>query len=364
MIITEDFFDREDYERLCEECSLKMKFEKIDLMDEQENYIRLNNVRYGLPVDVYLDESNAHASYGHEVIMFFRNSYNDKMHVFVAMSVSNNPIILTDDKINIHNNDVKRIRRWVIKYRDWIIALAECRIRYQTFSDRIAKYHENKRQLNEMMEYDLPIYEMAKLYKSESGLSNDIWLDDDGLYKLGGHALRFKVCPNKKGEYDKNRTKSWIPFMIHNGEFIDGGEKLFNRNEIEGLRLFKDINKQLIKDLADGLIDFERFKSLFKKVKNIIGNKWIIDSDNKNDDVKNEYDVAARFKNGYTMVHLINDVGFNILTPNNKLLLSDWYAHIEYTIRRDNEGEFFICIRNDGRRYKLYTNGHLYPLSH
>ena len=166
-----------------------MKFEKIDLMDEQENYIRLNNVRYGLPVDVYLDESNAHASYGHEVIMFFRNSYNDKMHVFVAMSVSNNPIILTDDKINIHNNDVKRIRRWVIKYRDWIIALAECRIRYQTFSDRIAKYHENKRQLNEMMEYDLPIYEMAKLYKSESGLSNDIWLDDDGLYKLTCFAI-------------------------------------------------------------------------------------------------------------------------------------------------------------------------------
>ena len=46
--------------------------------------------------------------------------------------------------------------------------------------------------------------------------------------------------------------------------------KLFNRNETEGLRLFKDINKQLIKDLADGLIDFERFKSLFKKVKNIL----------------------------------------------------------------------------------------------
>ena len=77
-------------------------------MDEQENYIRLNNVRYGLPVDVYLDESNAHASYGQEVIMFFRNSYNDKKHVFVAMSVSNNPIILTDDKINIHNKTTRK----------------------------------------------------------------------------------------------------------------------------------------------------------------------------------------------------------------------------------------------------------------
>ena len=50
-------------EKLCDKCSVKMKFEKIDLDEEQESYIRLDSVVYGLPVDVLADEMNTHTYY-------------------------------------------------------------------------------------------------------------------------------------------------------------------------------------------------------------------------------------------------------------------------------------------------------------
>ena len=57
-------------EDLCDKCSVKMKFEKIDLAEERESYARLDCVEYGLPVDVFADEMNTHKSYKHDPIVF------------------------------------------------------------------------------------------------------------------------------------------------------------------------------------------------------------------------------------------------------------------------------------------------------
>ena len=139
MIINEDFFDREEYERLCEECSLKMKFEKIDLDEELESYARLDNVEYGLPVDVFADEMNTHKSYKHDPIVFFRNSYNGHEHDYLPILVSEKPYVIFDENIKISKKDVLSILRWVERYRDWIIAMAEERITHIYFIKNVAK---------------------------------------------------------------------------------------------------------------------------------------------------------------------------------------------------------------------------------
>lgn len=112
------------------------------LDDEFENYIRLNKLRYELPVDVLLDETDAHTSYGHEVIIFFRNSYDVHSFNFVAMNVSNNPIILSDKLIEISDVDLMILKNWIVEHQTDIIELAKCVIKYDEFSNRVAKYHE------------------------------------------------------------------------------------------------------------------------------------------------------------------------------------------------------------------------------
>ena len=126
-------------EELCDKCSVKMKFEKIDLDEELESYARLDNVEYGLPVDVFADEMNTHNSYKHEPIVFFRNSYDRHEHDYLPILVTEKPYVIFDENIKISKKDVLLILRWVERYRDWIVAMAEERITHIYFIKKVAK---------------------------------------------------------------------------------------------------------------------------------------------------------------------------------------------------------------------------------
>lgn len=357
MIINEDFFDKEEYERLCEECSLKMKFEKIDLAEERESYVRLDCVDYGLPVDVFADEMNTHTYYKHEPIVFFRNSYNGHEHDYLPILVTKNPYVIFDENIKINKKDVLLILRWVERYRDWIVAMAEERITHIYFIKNVAKNVSDNpiiSSLTESINLSFPIYEMSKLTKDFSGLENDIWLDDAELYKLGGHALRFKVCPNRKSDIDKNNTNTWVPFIMHNSKFLQGYENLFSKNEYEGLCLFNDVNYNLLKQLADKEISFKEFLKKMRKVYKVSGSKWRAE-DKKTTEPNYEY--VGNIGN-YVMVYLFGD-GYNLLNPNGNLMSDMWFAYIDYKLYSDKNGRYFKCTTSEGKQYKLYTNNRL-----
>ena len=161
MIINEDFFDKEEYERLCEECSLKMKFEKIDLAEERESYVRLDCVDYGLPVDVFADEMNTHTYYKHEPIVFFKNSYNRHEHDYLPILVTEKPYVIFDENVKISKKDVLLILRWVERYRDWIIAMAEERITHIYFIKNVAKKTNSViESVTKNINITFPIYEV------------------------------------------------------------------------------------------------------------------------------------------------------------------------------------------------------------
>ena len=126
-------------EELCDKCSVKMKFEKIDLAEECESYVRLDSVEYGLPVDVLADEMNTHTYYKHEPIVFFRNSYNRHEHDYLPILVTKKPYVIFDENVKISKKDVLLILRWVERYRDWIVAMAEERITHIYFIKNVAK---------------------------------------------------------------------------------------------------------------------------------------------------------------------------------------------------------------------------------
>ena len=117
----------------------KWNFKKIDLAEESESYVRLDRVEYGLPVDVLADEMNTHKSYKHEPIVFFKNSYNRHEHDYLPILVTKNPYVIFDENIKISKKDVLLILRWVERYRDWIVAMAEEKIAHIYFIKNVAK---------------------------------------------------------------------------------------------------------------------------------------------------------------------------------------------------------------------------------
>ena len=148
-------------EKLCDKCSVKMKFEKIDLAEECESYVRLDSVEYGLPVDVLADEMNTHTSYKHEPIVFFRNSYNRHGYDYLPILVTEKPYVIFDENIKINKKDVLSILRWVERYRDWIVAMAEERITHIYFIKNVAKKTNSViESVTKNINITFPIYEV------------------------------------------------------------------------------------------------------------------------------------------------------------------------------------------------------------
>ena len=148
-------------EELCDKCSVKMKFEKIDLAEECESYVRLDSVEYGLPVDVIADEMNIHEYYKHEPIVFFKNSHHRHEHNYFPILVTEKPYVIFDEKIKISKKDVLLILRWVERYRDWIVAMAEERITHIYFIKNIAKKTNSViESVTKNINITFPIYEV------------------------------------------------------------------------------------------------------------------------------------------------------------------------------------------------------------
>ena len=105
----------------------------------------------------------------------------------------------------------------------------------------------------------------ATLRKARSGLPVNMFLDDCSLYKLSGHWKRVKFQPNKGNLAD---TRSMIPMSISdNPEILVKNPKLrITNKELDQIKAFVRMNKQLLLDMADQKIDFGDFLDKMKTV--------------------------------------------------------------------------------------------------
>jgi hypothetical protein len=108
--------------------------------------------------------------------------------------------------------------------------------------------------------------EMANFVKRQSGLPVNLWLDEGGYYKRGGHWKRVKF-QNDHGE--KLNYENLITMTVSDSPVIPRDEarkvKLPAR-EVEQIRLFVATNRELLSKLADQEIDMFEFRDQMVKV--------------------------------------------------------------------------------------------------
>jgi len=110
-----------------------------------------------------------------------------------------------------------------------------------------------------------PLWEMAGLRKSDSGLPVNVWLDDSRWYLKAGHWKQIKF----QGDHGNNvNTDNLFSMTISENPVVMPPNAFYkiklNSKEIELLKQFVKNNFKLLSDLADAKISFSQFLKVMK----------------------------------------------------------------------------------------------------
>jgi hypothetical protein len=117
----------------------------------------------------------------------------------------------------------------------------------------------------ENLEENLKIKEMATLRKKRSGLPVNLYLDDAGTWSKSGHWKRIKFQADKS---DSANTRSMIPMSISDNPriLIKNPRLSLSADDIEKVKIFVKMNKDLLLQLADEKIDIVEFTNKMVKI--------------------------------------------------------------------------------------------------
>jgi hypothetical protein len=117
----------------------------------------------------------------------------------------------------------------------------------------------------ENLEENSRIEEMATLRKKVSGLPANLYLDDAGSWSRAGHWKRIKFQPNTG---DRPVIGDMVPMSIDdNPQILVKNAKIsLNAKQLEQIKNFVRVNKDLLLQLADAEIDIFEFGRKMVKV--------------------------------------------------------------------------------------------------
>lgn len=126
------------------------------------------------------------------------------------------------------------------------------------------KYYNNFKKFLDLYAKD-EIFGYTRLSSKETGLKNDIFVDDSSLYQEYNHPLWLYVLNGNNDIYDV------IPISIsYNPQILMKNPKLnFSRNDLRKIFIFIKKNKETLVDCANGFIDSFELIDKIRPINNI-----------------------------------------------------------------------------------------------
>lgn len=224
--------------------------------EETYEYQRENVRKTGLNVDVFLDCYESYKTWKHPLWVYVVNGYTKECRDYLPMSVCSNPkVLLKNYKLNITEEDLSKVKAYIIKNYESIVKLANRKI------DGVIDYKSKPVIINENKSF---INEMATLNKKITGLPTEIWVDQ-GTNPQHGPRIKFKASDEQKTTRDfSTMTVDEInPYPLN----LPTKKCKISRKEIKILQAFVRYNTNNLKLLAQGLIDLDEFIDNMVRIK-------------------------------------------------------------------------------------------------
>ena len=114
--------------------------EKVDY--ELEEMATLRKSRSGLPVNLWLDDSMAYKRSGHAYRIKFQPDKGERpiTRSMVPMTIEDDPKIMGNNpKINLSNDDINKVKAFVIANKNLLLALSDMKIDFIDFVAKMTK---------------------------------------------------------------------------------------------------------------------------------------------------------------------------------------------------------------------------------
>lgn len=291
---------------------------------ERMEYVRVSPKRTGLPYDIYIDNNMSYKTYNHELWMYVNCD-----GIMIPITIDDKP----------------KVKRFVYGLRyDLSMVYDFIRINKELLSNMANRktnehvfFHLLKRVNESHCDDSSLINEMATLHMDVSHLPTTLWIDDDKTYLPHAPRVKFKTD-------NSQNTRQYASMEINNPEKLHNFPKksYLNSSDIEQIRAFVRVNRQILIDLCNKKIEFEDFKKMMKLV-------------NRNGEIITQDFNIGKFVNGFALY--FENGKYNYIKPNGEMLFDETNLDYAQNFECYGEGILMAYVTKGDRSFYINENG-------
>jgi hypothetical protein len=280
----------------------------------------------GLKYRLLSDCSQSHKDRQHPQLIYIDIEENSDPNIhyyttlYIPITVSNNPrIVCNINDTNISLLELLKIRRYIITNKKRLIEVANYKLSWLDFNEYYSTPYQHCMIINESRFKNEKFIVETNCFKSDTGLNNNIWVDDGGTYLKSGHENRIKIQNNYADRFTENDL---IPMSIY-GDMkicVPLSKVKISNDDINKVRKWVEYNINTLTDKA---------KMLNFKVENSVKldtNNNPIYPNNRN---KNDYMVLYDVGCGYKLATNNNNLQ-NLIHKDGHFITNTWYKRFQF----------------------------------
>ncbi len=316
------------------------RFER-EINEDLWGYVEMKSDKIGLPTTIFVDVNNSYKYYNHPPCLYVANSYMSYDDL-IPIGISPNPkIYKMPKKLGIHRGDLFKIMNFISNNYKNLLELANEKIDYRIFHQRLRGIYEARQLLVEM-----PIINTLI-----TGLPLNIWIDKGNHQNKCEHGARIKFQSSSDPNPYKWASITLPDMMIPKNHHIE-----VKQQDVNKVLEFVQLNYDNLMKLVKQEIDYEEF---------IV--RMITFDRNGNVIYPNVGDEYISFKDGnfgYTIVK--NDLNkYNYINNDTQeILLKDKdsnpiWLDTANVFKKYNNGTIYAYVELNNEGYYLTTSGQL-----
>ena len=290
---------------------------------ESIEYVRISASRTGLPYDIYIDNSMSYKKHKHELWLYVNCG-----GVKIPVTIEDRPKVKRF--VYGYTCDLSRIYDFIRINKELLTNMANRKTNEHVFFHLLKNINEDVD-----LERGL-ISEMATLHTDISRLPTTLWLDDDMTYLPHAPRIKFRMG-------DETTTRQYTSMEINDPDKLHNVPKrsILNAKQVEQIKSFVRVNRDILLDLCNNKIEFEEFKEKMKTV----NSKGEILEPNIN---------IGKFINGFAIY--CEDGKYNYIKANGELLFKT--TDLDYAGNFDYYGEDILLAFVSKNGESFYINDH------